>query len=138
VKLLSQATESGSTRRRFVEGLALVEGGASAGRSTRQRRILVRKHRLEAGSISRLEQDRSTSPAARASQRAVNGSVPAPLLRFRTSETVAIGVTNRLDEPASIHWHGIKPPNATDGVLGLIFKGQRKLFFCLLCRITAL
>lgn len=54
---------------------------------------------------------------------AVNGSVPAPILRFREGDTVTINVTNKLDEPTSIHWHGIKLPNAMDGVPGLTFKG---------------
>jgi FtsP/CotA-like multicopper oxidase with cupredoxin domain len=39
----------------------------------------------------------------------INGSVPGPVLRWREGEDVAIRVTNRLDEPTSIHWHGIHP-----------------------------
>ena len=54
---------------------------------------------------------------------AVNGTVPAPILRFREGETVTINVTNRLDEPTSIHWHGVRLPNSMDGVPGLTFKG---------------
>ncbi|WP_257898391.1 multicopper oxidase domain-containing protein, partial [Roseovarius mucosus] len=34
---------------------------------------------------------------------AVNGTVPAPLLRLREGETFRIAVTNTLDEVASIH-----------------------------------
>ena len=54
---------------------------------------------------------------------AVNGSVPAPTLRMREGDTVTINVTNRLNEPTSIHWHGILLPNAMDGVPGLTFAG---------------
>jgi FtsP/CotA-like multicopper oxidase with cupredoxin domain len=54
---------------------------------------------------------------------AVNGSVPGPILRLREGEIATIHVTNRLDEPTSIHWHGIRLPNAMDGVPGLTFKG---------------
>lgn len=54
---------------------------------------------------------------------AVNGSVPGPILRFREGDTVTINVTNKLDEPTSIHWHGIRLPNHMDGVPGLTFKG---------------
>jgi CopA family copper-resistance protein len=54
---------------------------------------------------------------------AVNGSVPAPILRFREGSVVTIDVTNRLDEPTSIHWHGVLLPNAMDGVPGLTFRG---------------
>ncbi len=52
----------------------------------------------------------------------VNGTIPAPLLRFRQGETVTLNVSNRLSEPTSIHWHGIiELPNAMDGVPGLTF-----------------
>jgi len=53
----------------------------------------------------------------------VNGSLPAPLLRFRQGEEVELRVTNRLKERASIHWHGILLPNEMDGVPGVTFKG---------------
>ena len=54
---------------------------------------------------------------------AVNGSVPAPILRLREGDTVTINVTNRLDEPTSIHWHGFRLPNDMDGVPGLTYAG---------------
>ena len=49
----------------------------------------------------------------------VNGSLPAPTLRLeREGDTVTINVTNHLNEPSSIHWHGILLPNPMDGVPG--------------------
>src|SRR5216683_1101943 len=54
---------------------------------------------------------------------AVNGSVPGPILRWREGDTVTIAVTNKLGEPSSIHWHGIRSPAAMDGVPGLSFAG---------------
>ena len=54
---------------------------------------------------------------------AVNGQVPAPILRWREGDTVTLRVTNRLAEPTSIHWHGILLPNPMDGVPGLTFNG---------------
>jgi CopA family copper-resistance protein len=54
---------------------------------------------------------------------AINGQVPAPILRWREGDTVTLNVTNRLSEPTSIHWHGIILPNPMDGVPGLTFKG---------------
>ncbi len=54
---------------------------------------------------------------------AVNGSVPAPLLRWREGDTVTISVTNRLAETSSIHWHGLRVPADMDGVPGLSFAG---------------
>lgn len=54
---------------------------------------------------------------------AVNRSLPAPLLRFREGDEVELRVTNRLDESASIHWHGLLLPAEMDGVPGVSFKG---------------
>jgi CopA family copper-resistance protein len=54
---------------------------------------------------------------------AVNGSVPAPILRWREGDTVTISVTNRLPVGTSIHWHGIRTPADMDGVPGLSFPG---------------
>jgi len=53
----------------------------------------------------------------------VNGSLPAPILRWREGEEVTLKVTNSLAESSSIHWHGIILPNAMDGVPGLTFDG---------------
>lgn len=53
----------------------------------------------------------------------INGSAPAPTLRFREGDEVVIRVTNRLPIATSIHWHGIILPYQMDGVPGLSFKG---------------
>jgi CopA family copper-resistance protein len=53
----------------------------------------------------------------------VNGSLPAPTLRLKEGQTVRIAVTNRLDEPTSIHWHGLLVPPEMDGVPGVSFPG---------------
>jgi CopA family copper-resistance protein len=55
----------------------------------------------------------------------VNGSVPAPTLRWKEGDTVMLRVANTLDEDASIHWHGILLPANMDGVPGLSFHGIR-------------
>jgi CopA family copper-resistance protein len=53
----------------------------------------------------------------------VNGSVPGPILHWRQGDTVTLNVTNKLDVPTSIHWHGIRSPANMDGVPGLSFRG---------------
>jgi CopA family copper-resistance protein len=54
----------------------------------------------------------------------VNGSLPAPILRWREGQTVDLFVRNTLDRhPTSIHWHGILLPANMDGVPGLSFNG---------------
>jgi FtsP/CotA-like multicopper oxidase with cupredoxin domain len=50
---------------------------------------------------------------------AYDGTVPGPVLRLRQGEPVRIVVENRLDEDTTVHWHGIRLPNAMDGVPGL-------------------
>ncbi len=45
-----------------------------------------------------------------------NGAVPAPELRFRQGETARIVVANRLPQPTTVHWHGLRVPNRMDGV----------------------
>lgn len=49
--------------------------------------------------------------------------MPAPTLLWREEETVTTNVTSRLSVPTSIHWHGITPPAAMDGVPGVSFAG---------------
>ena len=53
----------------------------------------------------------------------INGSLPAPTLRWREGDTVTIRVTNRLRVATSIHWHGIILPYQMDGVPGVSFPG---------------
>lgn len=47
---------------------------------------------------------------------AFNGQIPAPTIRCRQGEKVTIRFTNKLDEPTTIHWHGLRIPIAMDGV----------------------
>lgn len=54
---------------------------------------------------------------------AINGTIPAPLVRLREGETVRLVVNNMLDEDTSIHWHGLIVPMQMDGVPGVSFPG---------------
>ncbi len=47
---------------------------------------------------------------------AYNGSVPGPELRFKQGERLRIEVENALGVGTTVHWHGIRLPNAMDGV----------------------
>ncbi len=55
----------------------------------------------------------------------INGTLPAPLLRFREGEEITLNVTNTLDEDTSVHWHGLLVPFQMDGVPGVTFPGIR-------------
>ncbi|MBV1790231.1 multicopper oxidase family protein [Marinobacterium sp. D7] len=45
-----------------------------------------------------------------------NGGFPAPVIRARQNKPVRIEVVNRLAEPTTIHWHGLRIRNDMDGV----------------------
>jgi FtsP/CotA-like multicopper oxidase with cupredoxin domain len=53
---------------------------------------------------------------------AYEGTVPGPELRVRRGQPVRIRVVNKLSEDTTVHWHGIRLPNAMDGVPGLTQK----------------
>jgi len=63
---------------------------------------------------------------------AYNGTVPGPELRFKQGERLRIEVENALPVQTTVHWHGIRLPNAMDGVPGVtqepIDKGGRFLY----------
>jgi FtsP/CotA-like multicopper oxidase with cupredoxin domain len=112
------------TRRFFVQGLAATglaagfsrsavhaaEGAASAALSGREISL-----RIAAQPVN------FTGRAAIAT--AINGTVPAPLLRLREGDTVTIHVRNELAVTSSIHWHGLILPANMDGIPGLSFAG---------------
>ena len=61
----------------------------------------------------------------------INGSLPAPLLRWKQGSTVTLRVRNDLPRGSihgpdtSVHWHGILLPANMDGVPGMSFDGIR-------------
>ncbi len=48
----------------------------------------------------------------------VNGQFPGPLIRLREGSEAVIRVTNRMNQPSSIHWHGLLLPASMDGSPG--------------------
>jgi FtsP/CotA-like multicopper oxidase with cupredoxin domain len=50
---------------------------------------------------------------------AYDGQVPGPLLRVRLGEGIEVHLQNDLPQPTTIHWHGVRVPNAMDGVPGV-------------------
>lgn len=61
----------------------------------------------------------SLLPGTRTSAWTYNGQFPGPTLRVRQNQPVRLLVENRLPEPTTVHWHGIRLNNAADGVPGL-------------------
>ncbi len=50
---------------------------------------------------------------------AYNGQFPGPTLKVKQGSTFTVNVTNNIDVPTTIHWHGIRLDNRFDGTAGL-------------------
>ena len=121
------------SRRHFVQGLAA--GGAIAGFGLWPKPSWAVKSAGIPNVLSGTEFDLTIgeAPANFTGQVRpaimVNGSIPAPLLRWREGTTVNLRVSNALPpnsihgHQTSIHWHGILLPANMDGVPGLSFDG---------------
>ena len=48
-----------------------------------------------------------------------NGQYPGPLIQAPQGSTVVVRVTNRIESPTTVHWHGLRLENRFDGVPGL-------------------
>ena len=111
------------SRRRFVQGIAGVGAVASAwpldqARGQSRGPVLSgTEFQLEIGPMAVNYTGRPRTANA------INGQIPAPTLRWREGDTITLAVSNRLSEPTSIHWHGIRTPSPMDGVPGLSFHG---------------
>jgi CopA family copper-resistance protein len=114
-------------RRRFLQGLAA--GGVLLGLSPWLKPAWAQEAAGTAKVLTGTEFDLTVAQlpvnftGAPRMATAVNGSIPAPTLRWREGDTVTIRVTNRLAVDTSIHWHGILLPYQMDGVPGISFKG---------------
>ncbi len=122
----SSSFAGGVSRRRFVQGLAA--GGALAAfgwpRFAAAAPVLTgTDFDLAIGELPLNFTGRTRIGVA------VNGSVPAPTLRWREGTTVELRVSNTLPPDSihgrqtSIHWHGILLPANMDGVPGMSFDG---------------
>ncbi|WP_304956588.1 copper resistance system multicopper oxidase [endosymbiont of Lamellibrachia barhami] len=117
------------TRRRFVQGVAMGGAFAGLGLGSSALAAVMKQQGPETlrGTDFNLtigEQVVNFTGAPRIGT-TVNGSLPAPILRWREGDTVTLKVTNLLRETSSIHWHGIILPSAMDGVPDIAtgFKG---------------
>lgn len=103
------------TRRHFAGGLAVALGVLALrpmafGQPAPENggfRIL----RATKGLVRLRGQERSATPVW-----GYDAQVPGPTLRLRRGEELKIRLVNDLPEPTLIHWHGLRLPNAMDGV----------------------
>ena len=61
------------------------------------------------------ETDWTIAPGATIRAWAFNGQVPGPTITARVGDVLEVRFTNRLPEPTTIHWHGLRVPAAMDG-----------------------
>ena len=117
-------------RRAFIGGgaaLATAAGLTPAWATTLTHGIAAKTPQTLSGEDIRLTVDKLPFPVDGKMGHAVaiNGSVPAPLIRLKEGQNVRLTVDNRLDEDTSIHWHGLIVPFQMDGVPGISFPGIR-------------
>ena len=55
-------------------------------------------------------------PGVVADAYAYNNQTPGPEIRVTEGDTLRVTLRNELNEPTSIHWHGLHVPNSMDGV----------------------
>ena len=121
------------SRRHFVQGLAA--GGVIAGLGVWPLRSLAQQRTSGIPTLTGTDFDLTIgeSPVNFTGRVrpgiTVNGSVPAPLLRWKEGTTVELRVSNTLPagsihgHETSIHWHGMILPANMDGVPGISFNG---------------
>jgi FtsP/CotA-like multicopper oxidase with cupredoxin domain len=110
------ASRSPQARRRFLAGLAglsalpllPVRGSARAAPES----ALVQARLVAAPGAVQLVPEKYPATGVWA----YNGSVPGPILRARQGDRLRVHVENALQEQTTVHWHGIRLPNAMDGV----------------------
>ncbi len=50
---------------------------------------------------------------------AYNGQYPGPLIQVERGTEITVNFTNRIDHPTTVHWHGLRLDNASDGIPGV-------------------
>ena len=123
----------GQQRRRFVKGLAAggaiaslgLTGCSSIATNQKVSQVRPKKEPILSGKVFNLtiDEQRVNFTGKNRIATAINGTVPAPTLRWKEGETVTLKVTNNMDVTTSIHWHGLILPNEMDGVPGLTYDG---------------
>ena len=109
-------------RRRFIQGIAVL--GLSPWLKTAQAKFTTQAAVLSGTEFNLTIAETPVNFTGESRMATtVNGSLPAPTLRWQEGDTVTLHVTNRLAEETSIHWHGIILPYQMDGVPGISFTG---------------
>ena len=63
-----------------------------------------------------------SEPAGETAVFGYDGLLPGPLLRVKQNDELRVRLVNKLAQPTSLHWQGLRGENAVDGVAGLTQK----------------
>lgn len=101
------------SRRALLGGLASFGGSVFVGTSTRGL--------ADTGSVRHLIARPGTAALRGEGHKPVsiwgyNGMAPGPVLRLRQGDELRVRLENGLQQPTTLHWHGIRIANAMDGV----------------------
>ncbi|HUS95929.1 MAG TPA: multicopper oxidase family protein [Hyphomicrobiaceae bacterium] len=104
------------SRRKVLQGVAAVGGLAAVPMPTAiaQSPASIRTLTARMGEVRLLEPGEPMTPVW-----GYDGLVPGPEIRVKQGGAVAVDLLNKLPQPTTIHWHGIRNDNAMDGVAGL-------------------
>jgi len=107
-------------RRRFVQGVAM--GSVALGMGMIPEVLLANSMKNGPQTLSgnefdlKIGQQTVNLTGSNSIATTVNGSLPAPVLRWKEGDDITLRVNNTLSEDSSIHWHGLILPAAMDGV----------------------
>lgn len=75
--------------------------------------------RLREYTLVAQEVEHELQPGLRVKAWSFGGTVPGTPVRITQGYRVRVTLQNQLPEPVTIHWHGVRVPNAMDGVPGV-------------------
>jgi CopA family copper-resistance protein len=104
-----------SLSRRDAMRLAVAAGSAGVATVYRGRRSFAS---ADQNLTLDVERTRITVDGVKSDAISIGGSVPAPTLRWREGQEIVVHATNRMDQPTSIHWHGLLIQGVMDGAPG--------------------
>ena len=99
----SQSNGQASSSAKMAAAIAAAEAARPHSRHTVTASLTAQQTDIDLGGIT-------------ARTLAYGNTIPGPLIRANIGDKLAITVTNRLDQPTSVHWHGIALRNDMDGV----------------------
>ncbi len=101
-------------RRRFVQGATAVAVVTSARLDAEASSDHAYSLEIRPGTATLLEDGTSQTEIW-----GFDGKVPGPVLHATRGEPLTVVVRNSLEQPSSVHWHGLRIENPMDGVPGL-------------------